>query len=150
MQLSLIALALLDAAFFVGAGIVSIKDAKTRTLPNKGLLAMLVVACVKMALLYLCFHILPLSLLAGAFLVAVLAAFELCFRKVAKKPALGMGDIKLVGVWCVFAGIFSALFGFCVGLLGGAVFSAARKQKTFAAGPWISCATALFYLASLV
>lgn len=150
MQPSVMVFVLLDVAFFVGAGIVSVKDAKTRTLPNKVLLAMLAVACVKAFLLYLWFHMVPASLLAAAFLVAVLVAFELCYRKVTKKRALGMGDIKLVGVWCVFAGIFSALFGFCVGLLGGAVFSAVRKQKTFAAGPWISCATALFYLATLV
>ncbi len=150
MQASVIVFALLDVAFFVSAGIASVQDAKTRTLPNKVLLAMFALACVKAFLLYLWVHMLPASLLAAVFLVAVLVAFELCYRKVTKKCALGMGDIKLVGVWCAFAGIFAALFGFCAGLLGGAVFSAVRKQKTFAAGPWISCATALCYLATLV
>lgn len=132
---------LLIIVFLVLSAYVSYCDVKMRKLPNTLLVAMCIVALARAALLHLLVEYVLEALVVGFFFVL----FEYVFRTCRKKSALGFGDIKLLCVWAAFMGAFSALLGFAAGLFVGAVVAYVRKEKTFAAGPWISLANALVF-----
>lgn len=130
------------AVFFFCAFFISWLDIKTQKLPNAYLTIMLVIAFAYAVLSgFVYINLLEALCVGSAFVI-----FELFYRRMCKKPALGFGDIKLLTVWCLFAGAKTSLFGFALGLGIGALCAFFRKKRTFAAGPWINVASAIIFM----
>lgn len=146
----------------------SVSDARCRVIPNG--------ACALVALVGLAFQLVravaadvvatlpveaglsralpgPGSCCVAAVVVLILGGVgELAVRRVLGRSGVGMGDVKLCAAWACCLG-WLVLPAVAVACFAGAVCALARRQRTFALGPWLAAAfvalgTALSWLGS--
>lgn len=92
----------------------------------------------------------PLACVAwGAGVLVCGVGAELAFRSWTGRTGLGLGDVKLLAAWASVIGrtVVPAL---AISCLLGAVWAIARRERTFAMGPWITVGTALALLLAAV
>lgn len=143
------------ALFFIAAIVASVNDAKARTLPN-ALLGIMFAA----ALIFQMFRgsnagVFPpfpspfFCMWGCIFFMAAFFILEAIWRKANDASGFGAGDIKFIGAWALLMGPMNALVAGAAGALLGAIFSIAKKEKVFPAGPWIMVfSIVIFILAS--
>lgn len=140
-----VVLAFLRVAILIAASVI---DMRERRLPN-GLAAVLAVACAVSTLAGAGVRVLALRALAAAAIVAVLAAFEVVWRRARGEVGIGMGDVKFVAALALFDPL-RALLSFAAGLAALAGFGIIARRASLPALPFISAAWVALALIALV
>ncbi|WP_028264099.1 prepilin peptidase [Atopobium fossor] len=113
----------------------SAQDIRTRSIANVIPLSLAVVGLIwrftcapQTLLLYMGF---------SAALCVLMTVGEMAFRKLNRRMAIGMGDIKFITAWSIWLGL-PVFFGFGAGCFLAAMFGVITKQKTIALVPWLT------------
>lgn len=132
----------------------SVRDARTRTIPNAccGAICLLGLALCCLRALTGALPALPAPVSCATVAVATLllgVAAEGAYRAVSGRVGLGLGDVKYMAAWACALGwwVAPALAAAC---LGGALYACTRRERTFAMAPWLTLAFACAFVVALL